>query len=355
MEYAPIILFVYNRPDHTQQTLSALTANHLAKESNLIIYSDAPKNLQAEESVKAVRSLIKNIQGFKSVTIIERDKNWGLANSIIDGVTDVVNKYGKVIVLEDDIVTSPYFLLFINKALDFYENEKKVWHISGWNYPIFTSDLPDAFFWRTMNCWGWSTWKDRWQYYEKNVDKLIDIFSEDDIYLFDINDTAEMWSQVISNKEGKINTWAIFWYATIFKNEGLCLNPAVSFVKNIGLDGSGIHCGIDPRQETKIINNKEIDFNAIPIQENKKAFEEIIKYQNMKKEQEILQQIGERLGRIEAQVDEHVSRIEAHLQQQAAQLDTLNQQLNALRWDMKHPLRWFFRKLRAKLTHKDSL
>jgi hypothetical protein len=277
-QYAPIVLFVYNRPDHTRQTLEALATNLYANESDLLIYSDAPKNQQSEESVQTVRFFIKSIKGFKSITIIERDINWGLANSIIDGVTSVINQYGRVIVLEDDIVTSRYFLQFMNKALDYYENEKKVWHISGWNYPISPNGLKDVFFWRMMNCWGWATWKDRWQYFEKNVDRLIETFSKKDIYRFDINNSARNWVQVIGNKQGKINTWAVFWNATIFKNEGLCLNPTISFVENIGLDGSGVHCGINPSFELKIISNKKIDFNLISIKENKLALKRVMQF-----------------------------------------------------------------------------
>jgi len=243
VDLAPIVLFVYNRPNHTRQTVEALQKNELASESELYIYSDAPKNENAALKVNEVREYIKSIDGFKSVTIFEREKNWGLADSIIDGVTKIVNEYGKIIVLEDDLVTSPYFLKFMNEALEFYEDEEKVWHISGWNYPIDADGLDDVFFWRLMNCWGWATWADRWQYYEKNVDKTISEFSKEDIRRFNIDGVENFWSQVVSNKEGKINTWAIFWYATIFKQDGLCLNPSQTFVENIGNDDSGTHCG----------------------------------------------------------------------------------------------------------------
>ena len=186
MNLAPIVLFVYNRPWHTKQTIEALQKNELAKDSELFIYSDAPKNKEAEKQVKEVRDYIKTISGFKKVTIIEREKNYGLAKNIIEGVTEIVNKYGKVIVLEDDLITSPYFLRFMNEALNFYENEEKVWHISGWNYPIDTNGLGDAFLWRLMNCWGWATWANRWKYYEKDVDKLIASFTKRDIKRFNL-------------------------------------------------------------------------------------------------------------------------------------------------------------------------
>lgn len=250
LKLAPIVLFVYNRPDHTRQTVEALQKNELASQSELFIYSDGAKNENDEAKVNEVREYISSIDGFKKITIIKREKNWGLANSIIDGVTKIVNEYGKIIVLEDDLVTSPYFLRFMNEALEFYEDEKRVWHVSGWNYPIETEGLGDVFMWRLMNCWGWATWADRWQHYEKDVDKIIHEFSKEDIKRFNLDGVENFWGQVIGNKEGKINTWAIFWYANIFKQNGLCLNPAQTFVGNIGHDASGAHCG-----ETDVFKN----------------------------------------------------------------------------------------------------
>jgi GR25 family glycosyltransferase involved in LPS biosynthesis len=281
MIYAPIIIFVYNRPWHTEQTLNALNKNDLSEQSILYIYADGAKSDatdEQKEKIKQVRKIIRSKQWCKEVYIIESDKNKGLADSIIDGVTNIIKKHGKIIVLEDDMVTSSHFLKFMNKALDYYSYEKKVWHISGWIYTINTRGLKDAFFWRTMNCWGWATWEDRWKYFEKNVDKLIETFTKKDIYKFNINNTAGMWDQVIGNKQGIINTWAIFWYATIFKNNGLCLSPAISYVQNIGLDNSGIHCGNDKSLETKIINNKEINFDLIPIKENKLALKRVMQF-----------------------------------------------------------------------------
>ncbi len=240
---APIVVFTYNRPFHTRQTLESLKKNLLARESQLFIYSDAPKNRQLYKYVNEVRNYIHSLDGFRKINIIERDKNRGLADSIVDGVTAIINQYGKIIVLEDDIVTTPYFLKFMNDALDFYKNEQKVWHISGWNYPINPAGLPDTFLWRTMNCWGWATWADRWQYYEKNINKITEEFSSDDVNRFNLDGAENFWQQVVDNQKGKINTWAIFWYAAIFKHRGLCLNPSVSMVQNIGHDCSGSHCG----------------------------------------------------------------------------------------------------------------
>jgi hypothetical protein len=242
-EKAPIVMFLYNRPWHTRETIEALKKNQYAVDSDLIIYADGPKNLDACSRVREVRDYIKSISGFKSVTIVERDRNWGLAKNIIDGVTSVVNRYGKIIVMEDDMLTSPHFLKFMNDALDAYRNNEAVWHISGWNYPIDTAGLEDAFLWRVMNCWGWATWSDRWAHFEKDTDKLFSEFSSQDRYRFNLDDHHNFWSQVELNKSGTINTWAIYWYATIFKAGGLCLGPTQSLVQNIGFDGSGEHCG----------------------------------------------------------------------------------------------------------------
>lgn len=279
MSLSPIVLFTYNRPWHTRQTIEALQRNKLAHDSELFIYSDAPKNESVIDQVNAVREYIKTIDGFKNITIREREKNWGLADSIIDGVTETINKHGKVIVLEDDIVTGPYFLKFINKALDFYEDKKNVWHISGWNYPIETNGLGDVFFWRLMNCWGWATWADRWQYYEKDAEKLVLEFTQDDIKIFNLDTVNLLWHQVLMNKKGKMNTWAVFWYATIFKKSGLCLNPSQTLVKNIGQDDSGVHSkiGFDAFSKSVISMKEEIHLD-VPIKENDLAVKRIMKF-----------------------------------------------------------------------------
>lgn len=280
---APIVLFVYNRPDHTLQTLRALQGNALASESELYIYSDAPKNDAVEGSVDTVREIIEQIDGFKKVTVIKQKSNKGLANSIINGVTEVIKKHGKVIVLEDDLVTSPNFLTFMNDALQKYKSEDSVWHISGWNYPIENTDLPDVFFWRTMNCWGWATWYDRWEKFEKNTNKLINDFSKQDIKEFNLNGSENFWAQVLANKRGKINTWAVYWYATIFKNKGFCINPSLTYVSNIGLDGSGEHCGTTNKYESLLNMKAALVFDQ-EICENKLALERICEfYESIKK------------------------------------------------------------------------
>lgn len=277
-DLAPIILFVYNREKHTAQTLEALQSNELANESNLYVYSDGPKDHLDIAKIRKVRERIKKATGFKEIKIIERETNFGLAKNIVDGVTSVLKEYGKVIVLEDDIVTSKYFLKFMNDALDHYEDKKKVFHISGWNYPIDEDELEDVFFWRVMNCWGWGTWHDRWQFFEKDPDKLIKEFSKERIKYFDLDNSGIFWRQVINNHKGRSNTWGVFWYASIYKNGGLCLNPVHTFTKNIGDDGSGIN----HRSNHKLVNQdlsmkSEISFKDT-ITESSIAVERIKRY-----------------------------------------------------------------------------
>lgn len=241
--FSPVVLFVFARPDHTKKTVDALLANPEACNTDLIVYADAARSEKDVAAVEAVRAIFKDLRGFKNVKLVLRKENVGLAKNIIEGVTQVSKEYGRVIVLEDDIVTSPAFLGFMNAALQKYETEPKVWHVSGWSYPIETYGLGDAFFWRLMNCWGWATWDDKWQHFNKDPQRLIDSWSDEQKHYFDLDGTGVFWSQVTNNKIGKINTWAIFWYATIYENGGVCLNPSKSYVDNIGLDGSGVHCG----------------------------------------------------------------------------------------------------------------
>lgn len=255
MKLAPIALFVYNRPMHTRQTVKALQKNELAGESDLFIFSDAPKKSETSEAVLEVREYIKTISGFRAVSIIERDRNWGLAKSIIDGVTRLCNENGRVIVLEDDLITSPYFLAFMNEALNVYKDEDKVMHISGYMFPIDTSGLPETFFLRTASCWGWATWNRAWKHFSKDPKKLLVEYSKQTINRFNMDGAYNFWRQVEQNESGLKNTWAVFWYATIFQVNGLCLHPAISMVNNIGHDETGENCEQTSEFSTTLASN----------------------------------------------------------------------------------------------------
>lgn len=260
MTLAPIVLFTYNRLWHTKQTVEALQKNELASKSELFIFSDGWKSEKDKPKVLEVREYLKTIDGFKKVHVIERDKNWGLANNIIDGVTQVVNEYGKIIVLEDDILTSPYFLRFMNEALERYKDKERVFGVNSYAFPIKKEGLPSAYFLRFFACWGWGTYARSWKLFKKDPNKLIKIFTKEMIKEFDFDNSGMFWSQVVANKKGKINTWAIFYYATVFLHDGLFLTPRESFTQNIGHDETGTHCGKTDCFNSNLIYEYDIIF-----------------------------------------------------------------------------------------------
>jgi hypothetical protein len=247
MNLSPIVLFVYNRPWHTRQTIKALQNNELADRSNLFIYSDGPKDEQTEKSIKKIRRYIHTIDGFKTVTILEREKNMGLADSIINGVTDVVNEYGRVIVLEDDLITSPFFLSYLNKALEFYEDYPTVFSISAYNHSAELMPFPadyefDVYCNLRNSSWGWATWINRWQNVDWQVSDFDDFITcKNKKVAFNLGgeDMVEMLS---SQMRGEIDSWAIRWSYAHFKHNAISICPVFSYVHNIGLDGSGEHC-----------------------------------------------------------------------------------------------------------------
>lgn len=240
---APIVLFVYNRPWHTKKTLEALSENLLAQESSLIIFVDGPKvNCTSEqlELISQVKMVVAERLWCGKVEIVERESNLGLANSIIKGVTDVVNKYGKVIVLEDDIITSKGFLKFMNDGLNVYEKEDKVMHVSGYIYPV-KEKLPDFFFYQSATCWGWGTWARAWKKFNPNALDLLNQLNRSDIFSFNLDDSYNFYGLLKLNASMPNDSWATRWYASMFLNNGLSLHPGRSLTHNIGNDGSGTH------------------------------------------------------------------------------------------------------------------
>lgn len=252
MNYAPIALFVYNRPEHTQKTVAHLLANKEAALTDLYIFSDAAKNATQIENVNLVREYIQQITGFKSIQITERESNLGLANSIIDGVTKVVNKHGKIIVFEDDLICSPYTLQYFNDALDFYENHKNVMHINAYRHNINFNSTYDTFLFRAASSWGWATWKNSWQHFESNIEVLYKQFDQQKIKNFSIDYSMNFWKQVNEFRAHKNNSWAIRWYSSVFLNGGLCVTPKASLINNIGADGTGIHSGLNNIYDVEI-------------------------------------------------------------------------------------------------------
>ena len=278
MMYAPILLFTYNRLAHTRRCVEALLKNSLATESELFIYSDGAKDDTQQAAVNEVRYYIHNIRGFKQITIIQRDENWGLARNIIDGVTTQVNRYGKVIVLEDDLVVTPHFLQFMNDALETYKDEPKVGHIQACD---FTQDptLPDTFLIKWTGSWGWGTWDRAWKHFNPNGQELLQELEERKLtYTFDFNGKYGYTRMLRRQIAGKNHSWAIRWNASLFLKGILSLNVGRSLVQNEGFDGSGTHCGGGGLYASTLHLDRLPVTPISPIEENIKARQAYVRY-----------------------------------------------------------------------------
>ena len=224
MNLSPILLFVYNRPSHTRRCIESLAMNPLAEESDLFIYADGAKDEATTSEVDEVRRYIRTLRGFKNITIIERNENWGLARNIIDGVSKQVKEYGKVIVLEDDLMVAPHFLQFMNDALDTYKDEPKVGHIQACDFTQDTS-LPDTFLIKWTGSWGWGTWERAWKHFNPNGKELLQELEQRKLtYTFDFNGKYGFTRMLRRQIEGKNNSWAIRWNASLFLKDILSLN-----------------------------------------------------------------------------------------------------------------------------------
>lgn len=272
---APILLFTYNRPSHTRQTLEALLNNRLASESELFVFSDGWKNETDKPEVEKVRRVVSAIDGFKHVHIVKNSGNLGLARNVIQGVTQVVNEYGRVIVLEDDLITSPWFLTFMNDALERFADCENVGHIQGFSFPL--AELPESFLIKWTGSWGWATWKRAWQHFNPDGQALMDELKRRRLTrTFDFNGNYPFTRMLQRQINGENDSWAIRWNASLFLKDILSVNAGRSLVKNIGFDGSGCHSGKDEIYTTPLYQQK-LSLDGIgEIKENKvarKAFE----------------------------------------------------------------------------------
>lgn len=264
-DVALIAIFAYNRPAHLKKTIESLSANTLAKQSKLIIFCDGAKG-QDDANVLAVREIAKQTNGFASVHVVEQEINIGLVRSIVQGIAECFSHVDRLIVLEDDIVVAKNFLDYINQALDLYQNEQRVGAISAFNFCNTPCAKEEAYFLWQSTSWGWATWRDRWQLFEENAESLltkIEIMGLQD--RFNAHGNYPFSSMLNEVRLGLTDSWAIRWYASLVVAERLTLFPACSFVRNIGADGSGVHC--DGREDISgnsiksNINDQEINFS----------------------------------------------------------------------------------------------
>jgi glycosyltransferase involved in cell wall biosynthesis len=295
MNLAPIALFTYNRPWHTMQTVAALRKNELADASDLVVYSDGPQNDTARNSVAEVRKYIRAIDGFKSIRIVERENNAGLANAIIAGVSETVGEFGRVIVMEDDLISSPYFLRFMNDALNCYDCEDRVVSIHAYTYPV-AETLPETFFLKGADCWGWATWKRGWEVFESDGAKLLEEIKAKKLTKnFDMGGVHPYTKMLKDQTTGKNNSWAIRWYASAFLKNKLTLYPGRCLVHNIGTDSSGTHCESVNYYDVSLAD-EAIRVGEIDIVENdsaRKAFQKYMKSTRRKQVPRSLKRIVE--------------------------------------------------------------
>lgn len=260
-EFAPIVLFVYNRPRHTKQVLDALSCADCVKESDLYIYADGSKNNPSSDEIIKVREIVTDSiykESFRSVNIILRENNYGLENNILDGVSRIISEYGRVIVLEDDIVVSKDYVRFMNDALDMFKDDKKIWSIST-NTPYsreLNKSRYDILWSYRAGCWGWATWADRWNMVDWSVSDYKEfIHDKRKQRLFNKGGRDLSWMLGLQQK-GFIQSWAIRWCYSQFKSGMITLFPRNAKSINIGTDGSGVNSGV--RRE----KNRPLDINS---------------------------------------------------------------------------------------------
>jgi hypothetical protein len=240
---APIAVFAYNRPEHLRRSLESLAACRLADESRLTIYCDGPKTPDEAEKVAEVRRIAASRQWCGQVRIVHREANLGLANSVMAGTGEQCGQYGRVIVVEDDLVLSPWFLSYMNQALDRFADEERVMQISGYMFPLRPAPTQESFFLPMGASWGWATWESAWRHFDPDM-RGAEILDRDleQRHRFNLLGGYDYYNLVQMQRQGRVDSWGVRWCVSMFLRDGLILYPGTSLVSNIGFDGSGRHC-----------------------------------------------------------------------------------------------------------------
>ena len=263
---APVCLFVFKRLDVTKQVIASLQKNKLAAQSHLYIFSDAAAKEDDKQAVDEVRSFITTIDGFASVTLHLAKENKGLANSIIAGVTEVLNMNGKAIVLEDDLLVSDNFLNFMNDALNWYKDDEKLFAVCGYTVPIHTKENLDVYFTGRGSSWGWATWKNRWEKIDWAM-KDYNAFTKDKAAQKRFNHNGSDLTKLLRlQMEGKRNSWAIRWGYAQFKLNAYTVFPIVSKVANDGFGGNATHtAGLHKSRFSTVLDTSgKTNFSFVP-------------------------------------------------------------------------------------------
>ncbi|NML40456.1 glycosyltransferase family 2 protein [Chitinophaga sp. G-6-1-13] len=267
---APIIFFAFKRPEITRKALESLALNPEAAESELYVFADGPKEGATAETLQqiaATREVIRSRKWCGTVHIAERVQNYGLAKSVITGVTEVIEKHGKAIIVEDDLVLSPYFLRYMNEGLDLYKDDPQVASIHGYLYPLLEK-MPETFFIRGADCWGWATWARAWKQFEPDGQKLYDaIRLKGESRAFDFNNTYNYMKMLRKQISGQNDSWAIRWNASAFLKNMLTLYPSRSLVQNIGGDESATHMDeADTEKYEVVLSPTPIQLQKLPLE-----------------------------------------------------------------------------------------
>ncbi len=264
MSYAPIVIFVYNRADHFIKTYNALAACKEAKDSDLFIFSDGAKSKDGEAKVNEVRKAIHEIEfadDFKSVSITESPVNKGLASSVITGVTTVIEKHGKAIVVEDDCMVSPYFLNYMNSCLNFYKNNKKIGSIAGYSPAVkIPADYKSDIFVAYRSCsWTWATWADRWQNVDWELKEIKDFYKSPKLIKALNSNGSDRFIRLYRQTKGNGSSWSVRFGAHLVKNNLLTVYPRYSYNQNIGCDESGVHSKSEDAAKMRVDLSKAIE------------------------------------------------------------------------------------------------
>ncbi len=282
MSFAPIVMFVYNRADHFNKTYKALTMCPEAKESDLFIFSDGPKNEEGAKKVNEVREELKRIRNdgfFRSVTVTESPENKGLAKSVIAGVSEIIEKYGRVIVVEDDCMPSEHFLKYMNNALDFYADDKKIGSIAGYIPQIqLPSDYKNDVFAAYRSCsWSWATWADRWQDVDWELNSISDFYKNPALIRLLNSNGSDRFIRLYRQTKGNGSSWSVRFGAHLVKNGWLTVYPRYSYVQNIGCDESGVHSTSDDARKMYVDLTKAIENPLIEDVKPDKRIQKIMK------------------------------------------------------------------------------
>jgi hypothetical protein len=256
MNISPIIIFTYNRLDHLDTLILSLKKNVLFAKSKVLVYSDGPKNEIDDDKIKKIRIYLKKNLISNNSEIIERTINLGLSKNVIGGITQAFETYDQLIILEDDLEVSPFFLNYMNDALNLYDSSENVASISGYMYPIDAKNFSnDYFFLKLVESWGWGTWKRAWNNFETDSVKLKQEIDERQLVKeFDLSSGISYYKMLKDNINGLNDSWAVRWYASTFLKNMKTLFPSKSFVTNIGMDNSGENCNYTTVYDTLIVN-----------------------------------------------------------------------------------------------------